>query len=163
MNMVVPSAGKPRIVLAKSEEQRLSALATAAELTGRSESVARFLLAEMERAEIVDDGDVPSDVVRMHSWVEFEIDDRNARRVQLVFPGEADIGSSRVSVLTPIGAALIGLSPSQQMPLHGYDDREHTLRILSVVQEPLPAGPAGAAAVRRKSLAEDEVRERARR
>ena len=146
MKSPVQPEAMPRIVLAKSEEQRLTSLATAAGLTGRSEGVARILLAEMERAEIVADHDVPGDVVRMYSWVEFEIDGRNARRVQLVYPGEADIESNRVSILTPIGTALIGLSPGQQISLQGHDGRRHTLRALRIVQEQSAAASTDALA-----------------
>ena len=98
----------PRIVISEVEEHRLTNLATAAELTGRSPQVARTLLAEMERAEVVPEQDVPRDVVRMNSWVEFETDGRNRRRVQIVFPGQANIDEDKISIMTPIGTALIG-------------------------------------------------------
>lgn len=124
----------PRIVVSEVEEHRLTDLATAAELTGRSQQVARALLAEMERAEVVPDREVPRDVARMNSWVEFEIDGRNRRRVQIVFPGEANIDDKKISILTPIGTALIGLVPGQTMVLRGHDGRSHELRVLSVAQ-----------------------------
>ncbi|WP_072375939.1 nucleoside diphosphate kinase regulator [Hyphomicrobium sp. NDB2Meth4] len=136
MNFHPPTNSLPRITLGVSEERRLSALATAAALAGRAESVARILLAEIERADIVRDDDLPSDVVRMHSWVEFEIDERNRRCVQLVYPGEANIEQNRVSILTPIGAALIGLSTGQTIPLLGHDDRPHRLTPLKVMRHP---------------------------
>ncbi len=50
----------------------------------------------------------------------------------LVFPGEADIAAGKISVLTPIGAALIGLSPGQMMMLKGVDGRPHKLKVISV-------------------------------
>lgn len=134
MNFHPPTEALPRIVIGESEERRLNALATAAALTGRSESVARTLLAEIERADVVRDRDLPRDAVRMYSWVEFEIDGRDRRSVQLVYPGEADIERNRVSVLTPIGAALIGLSPGQTIPLNGHDDRPHRLTAIKIVR-----------------------------
>lgn len=147
MNFHPPTETLPRIVLGESEERRLNALATAAALTGRSDSVARMLLAEIERADVVQDRNLPGEVVRMHSWVEFEIDGRDRRSVQLVYPGEADIERNRISVLTPIGAALIGLSPGQTIPLNGHDDRPHRLTAIrivrhqsGVVDSPQPAG-----------------------
>lgn len=100
----VPTNSLPRIIVGEAEELRLTALATAAELTGREESVAQVLLAEMDRAHLVRDSEVPSDVVRMYSLVEFEIDGRDRRRVEIVYPGEADINQGRISILTPIGA-----------------------------------------------------------
>lgn len=135
-----PTSSLPRIVVGESEEVRLSALATAAELTGCAEGVARVLLAEMGRAHVVGDSDVPADAVRMHSRVEFEIDGRNQRRVELVYPGEADISRGKISILTPIGAALIGLTPGQAMMVEGPDGKMHQLRVLSVA----PSLDAGA-------------------
>lgn len=127
-----PTGSLPRIIVGEAEEQRLSALANAVAMAGRSVNVARVLLAEMERADIVPDREVPSDVVRMNSWVEYEIDGRDRRRVQIVFPGEANIAADKVSILTPVGAALIGLSPGQTMVLEGHDGRSHKLSVLSV-------------------------------
>jgi regulator of nucleoside diphosphate kinase len=101
-------------------------------LTGRADGAARVLLAEMERAQVVPDNAVPSTVVRMNSYVQFEIDGSNRRRVQVVYPGEANIDDNKISILTPIGAALIGLSPGQVMLLNGQDGRPHKLSVLSV-------------------------------
>jgi regulator of nucleoside diphosphate kinase len=75
---------------------------------------------------------MPADIVRMNSRVEFEIDGANRRRVEVVFPQDADIDAGKISVLTPIGTALIGLSPGQMMMLRGNDGRPHKLRVISV-------------------------------
>lgn len=129
-----PTNSLPRIIVGETEELRLSAFATAAELTGCAESVAKALLAEMDRAHVVVDSEVPADVVRMYSLVEFEIDGRNQRRVTLVYPAEADISRGKISILTPIGAALIGLTSGQAMMVEGPDGKMHQLRVLSVAQ-----------------------------
>ncbi len=71
----------------------------------------------------------------MGSTVEYESDIEGARTVTLVFPGEADIALSRVSILTPIGTALLGLSPGQSIGWTARDGRRHQLTILSVHQE----------------------------
>lgn len=127
-----PTEALPRIVVGEREEQRLTTLATSAMLTGRSEYVARVLLAEMERADVVPDARVPDDVVRMNSRVAFELDGGERREAELVFPAEANIDQGKISVLTPIGTALIGLSPGQLMMLRGVDGRPHRLRVISV-------------------------------
>ncbi|KIV60880.1 Regulator of nucleoside diphosphate kinase [Rhizobium sp. UR51a] len=54
------------------------------------------------------------------------------RSVTLCYPGLADIERSMVSVLTPIGAALLGLSPGQQIEWSGRDGQSHMLTILDV-------------------------------
>ena len=68
----------------------------------RSPQVAEELLAELDRARIVDDGRIAADVVRMGSTLRFTSDLGEDRRVTLVFPGEAEIAEGKVSVLTPI-------------------------------------------------------------
>jgi regulator of nucleoside diphosphate kinase len=91
----------------------------------------------MERADVVSDKAMPENVVRMSSRVEFEIDGGSPRQVELVFPIDANIDQGRISVLTPIGAALIGLSPGQMMMFRGRNGRPHKLRVISVLQ-PVP-------------------------
>jgi regulator of nucleoside diphosphate kinase len=132
-----PTDALPRIFVGEREEHRLTTLATSAMQAGRSEFVARVLLAEMERAEIVPDATLPATVVRMYSRVVFEIDGGEQRAGAVVFPGEANIDEGKISILTPIGAALIGLSPGQMMMLRGADGRSHKLRVISV-EAPLP-------------------------
>ena len=64
---------------------------------------------ELDRAEIVDTGDLSPDVVTMHSTVRVRDLDSGKRVVYtLAFPVDADIDKRRISVLAPIGTALIG-------------------------------------------------------
>src|SRR6185369_5692744 len=96
--------------------------------------VADELLSELDRAKIVADTAVPADVVRIGSTVEFKPDTGAAKTVNLVFPEEADIAEGKVSVLTPIGTALIGLKPGQSITWRARDGRQHELTIVSVRQ-----------------------------
>jgi regulator of nucleoside diphosphate kinase len=129
-------ADLPEVIVGNSEHARLTSLATAAldRLPAAEE-----LLTELDRATVVADEAVPDDVVRMGSTVEFRTDE-DQKRVTLVFPPEADIASGKVSVLTPIGAALIGLSKGESMTWNARDGNSHELTILEV--EP-PAQPVG--------------------
>ncbi|WBT37715.1 nucleoside diphosphate kinase regulator [Hyphomicrobium sp. DMF-1] len=127
------SKALPQIFVGEREERRLFTLATAAELTQRSRDVAQRLLRELARASVVPEGEVPANVVRMNSRVEFVLDDTDRRCVEIVYPREADIDAGKISILTPVGAALIGLSPGQMMMLEGNDGRPHKLRVISVV------------------------------
>ena len=66
---------------------------------------------ELERATMVEAGQVPHDVVTMNSRV--RVKDLNSGRettYQIVFPGNADIAKNRISVLAPIGTGLLGYS-----------------------------------------------------
>ena len=71
-------------------------------------------------------------MVRIGSIVEFEVDDGRRLKLQLVLPENADINAKRISVLTPVGAALIGLSPRQSMEWSGNDGKERVLTVLAV-------------------------------
>ncbi|WP_332683143.1 nucleoside diphosphate kinase regulator [Bosea sp. (in: a-proteobacteria)] len=123
---------KPKIVVAESDHERLTGLATAA--LERIPEVAEELLAEMDRAKVVSLKQMPAEVVRMGSIVQFDSDSAQHRRVQLVFPGEADIEQGRISVMTPIGTALIGLTAGQSIAWTARDGRKHTLTVLTVEQ-----------------------------
>ena len=97
------------------------------------------LLAELERARIVADGWVSAGIVRMGSIVTFKPDTGDRKTVTLVFPGDADISEGKVSILTPIGTALIGLSAGQSIMWTARDGRRHELLVLDVSQ-PAPEG-----------------------
>jgi regulator of nucleoside diphosphate kinase len=120
----------PRIVISEAEEKRLMAIATAAS-QGVPEASA-VLLSELERADVLPETAMPADVVRIGSIIEFEVDDGRRLKVQLVLPKNADINAGRISVLTPVGAALIGLSSGQSMEWSGNDSRERLLTVLAV-------------------------------
>lgn len=130
----------PAITIARSEHAALARLAEA--MLGRSSAVAEQVLKELDRAVVLDDGEVGPEVVRIGSTVTFATDGAAARTVELVYPGEADISRGRVSVMTPIGAALLGLSAGQEIAFEGADGRERRLSVREVQPQaqgvPLP-------------------------
>lgn len=99
---------KPQIAIARSDHARLLRLADA--LSRGNADLADQFYAELERAEVFPDEDRTRDVVRMGSTLEYKTSSGDRRTVTLVFPGEENIAAGRVSILTPIGVALIGLS-----------------------------------------------------
>lgn len=119
----------PAIVLGEEDHGRLLGLATA--VLDTLPEVADELLSELDRASVVPAAAVPKGAVRMGSTVTFEADGK-ARTVTLVYPGAADIASGRISVLTPIGAALIGLSKGQRISWTTRDGRRHELAVTEV-------------------------------
>ncbi|WP_095085650.1 nucleoside diphosphate kinase regulator [Mesorhizobium sophorae] len=130
---------KPNIRISQSDHARLSALAST--VAARNPEASDELLAELERARIVADGSVSAGVVQMGSTVTFKPDTGDAKTVTLVFPGDADISEGKVSILTPIGTALIGLSAEQSITWAARDGRRHELSVLAVSQ-PAPEGDA---------------------
>lgn len=121
---------KPAITMTRTDSERLWRLAESH--ARRNPTVADELLAELERAKVVDDGRIAADVVRMGSTLRFTSDLGEDRRVTLVFPGEADIAKGKVSILTPIGVALIGLSAGQSIDWTARDGNTHRLTLESV-------------------------------
>ena len=126
-----PEIALPPITVMENEASRLSALArSSAVLFPR---VAHFLAREIERASVATDNSDMSRVVRMGSQVRYS-DDKTGevRDVVLVYPHEADITLKRVSVLTPVGAALIGLSIGQAIEFQTPGHTKRSLTILGV-------------------------------
>src|SRR5688572_3173638 len=79
-----------------------------------SSAISQSLEDELHRATVVRQAEVPADVVTMNSDVVYEDCATGARRaVRVVYPKDADAGAGRVSVLAPIGAALLGLHVGQ--------------------------------------------------
>ncbi|MGC4026025.1 MAG: nucleoside diphosphate kinase regulator [Mesorhizobium sp.] len=133
MTIVQLERRKPPIVISRSERDALERLADA--WSAKQPDVADELLAELDRAEVVPDARMRGDIVRMGSTVSYTTDSGEARTVALVYPAEADIAAGRVSILTPIGAALIGLSPGQSIEWQARDGRAHRLTVTHVEQD----------------------------
>ncbi|MEZ5832430.1 MAG: nucleoside diphosphate kinase regulator [Dongiaceae bacterium] len=119
----------PEIIVGDTDHARLTSLANAA--LDAAPDTAEELLSEMDRAKVVADDAVPDDVVRMGSVVEFRSGEEQ-KRVSLVFPAEADIAAGKISVLTPVGAALIGLPQGGSITWSARDGTSHQLTVLAV-------------------------------
>lgn len=122
----------PEIVISSSDHERLFNLATGA--LRRDPATAEDLLSELDRATVVESDAVPDSVVRMGSAVDFRFEDGDTHHVSLVFPLEADIARSRLSVMTPVGAALIGLTTGQSIQWTTPNGRERRLTVTGVSQ-----------------------------
>ncbi|MGB8287056.1 nucleoside diphosphate kinase regulator [Rhizobium ruizarguesonis] len=121
---------KPSIIVRQTDHSRLTSLALAA--PGRDLDVADELLAELERASVVIDASFPPEAVGLGSTVSYETERGQARTVTLCYPGRADIERSMVSVMTPVGVALLGLSSGQSINWSGRDGHVHRLTVTSV-------------------------------
>ncbi|MGH8137606.1 MAG: nucleoside diphosphate kinase regulator [Steroidobacteraceae bacterium] len=98
------------IVVTESDERRLRALLTEqSEDSLRDQAHLRELRSELERALILRAGEVPADVITMHSRVRvLDLERRRRSDYTLVFPHDADVSAKRISVLAPLGTALLG-------------------------------------------------------
>lgn len=120
----------PNIVLGKTDHGQLTLLALAG--IGHTADAADDLLHELDRAKVVADPTVPPDVVRMGSRVRYRTG-RDERQVVLTYPADADIAERRISVLTPIGTALIGMRAGQSISFRTRDGRPQILTVLTVL------------------------------
>lgn len=128
MTTARPVHAKPKLILPADQYEQLQALARQA--MHRQPDVAQQLLDEVERAEVRQPSEVPPKVVTIGSYVTFRNESTGREQtVQLVYPSDANIDARRISVLTPIGAALIGLSEGQSIE---WESRDGILRTLTV-------------------------------
>jgi regulator of nucleoside diphosphate kinase len=121
---------RPPIVLTALDRDKLLALLNDASMTSDTASV-RFLREEIARADIAPRDVAPNSVVRMGCEVKFvDHSDAHIRRAQLVFPEEAQ-NNRDISILSPVGTALIGLGVGQSIRwIEGGQER--SLAVLEV-------------------------------
>jgi regulator of nucleoside diphosphate kinase len=123
--------GRPSLYLTQDDLERLSDLLDA--------QGGRFaqLEGELARAKIVSRAEIPRDVVTMNSRVVFENETTGERReVTLVYPREADIDAGKVSILVPVGTALLGLRVGQSIDWQLPSGEKHRYRIIEVPYQP---------------------------
>jgi regulator of nucleoside diphosphate kinase len=125
---------RPRIVIAASEHQQLLDLADRAH--ARDPHIAEFLTDELSRAFVVPDGSCAANVVRIGSQVTYREDSTaRVRRVVLTYPRDANIDQNRISILTPIGAALIGMSIAQTIECPTPHGTTQSITVLDVTND----------------------------
>lgn len=130
-----PSGLPPSITLSKRDAARLEALLDAPQW--QNDPTAEALAGELVRAEVVDEADMPADVVGLNSRVDCVDDNTGEQRtLTLVFPHEADASAGKVSVMAPVGSALLGLSVGQSIDWVNPQGRPLRLRVTAVY----PAG-----------------------
>ncbi|RKT44764.1 nucleoside diphosphate kinase regulator [Thiocapsa rosea] len=105
---------RPNIILSTTDAERLERLldsVDAADFPGKAD-----LEAELSRAIVVDAKDIPPKVVTMRSTVRFHILSSSEERcLTLVYPKDVDESGQTVSILAPVGSALLGLSEGDEI------------------------------------------------
>ena len=97
------------INITEEDMQSLRKLLQAMDSSHRDREYLEDLESELDRAVLVSAKDVPSDTVTMHSRIRVkDLDSGKEMEIQLVFPREADFERGKVSIVAPIGTALIG-------------------------------------------------------
>ena len=132
MTSVINATRLPKIHLDKTLVGRLEALATS--MMRRSPEVGERLMDEIARAKLVAPEKLRGDIVTIGSEVTYrDLGNGRVQTVILTYPEDADIDQHRVSVLTPIGVALLGLSESSSISWVTRDDETRTLEVVKVM------------------------------
>lgn len=109
--------------------------------SGRDADAYAALEEELGRAQVVEAAEIPPDVVTMNSRVHFQdVDTREELEVTLVYPKGADVEKGRISVLAPVGSALLGLSVGQAIEWPVPTGKLRHLRVVAVTYQPEAAG-----------------------
>jgi regulator of nucleoside diphosphate kinase len=135
-------AHKSHLLLSNRDFQRLNALVDEVR-TG----VSVMLEEELARATVTSDESLPADAVAMYSQVQFkDLDSGQLTEVQIVYPNEANSGAGKISVLAPVGAALIGLRQGQSIAWPVPSGRRRRIKVMSVFNEGQDRSGRGGAA-----------------
>jgi regulator of nucleoside diphosphate kinase len=98
---------------------------------------AALLARELKRSIVMDDNQIPPNVATMRSRVEFRIEGTGLIQIAtLVYPGEGHMYEDAISVLTPLGSAILGLSEGQSISCAGPDGTSVEVTMLRVLHQP---------------------------
>ncbi len=131
---------RPDIVLTSTDERRLAQMLEAMAKEVDQDTLER-LEDELERATIVESSQIPNDVVTMNSLVSFEdLETGQRSEVTLVYPSATSGSAGKVSILAPIGSALLGLSVGDSIDWPVPGGRSRRLRVTAVHYQPEAEG-----------------------
>lgn len=129
----------PEIIVSELDVERLQRLLDT--LPPRAREAAQALEAELARAQVVAPAAIPRDVVTMNSRVRFEeLESGKEGEASLVYPHDSDISNGSISVLAPVGMALLGLRAGQSIDWPMPTGRCKRIRVREVTYQPEAAG-----------------------
>ncbi|RZA33552.1 MAG: nucleoside diphosphate kinase regulator [Lysobacteraceae bacterium] len=130
-----PSRIAPPIIVSTRDFNRLDSLLDTPVLRRHPAAIA--LMEELNRAQVLPPEQIPAGVATMHSTVECEEELSGERRtLTLVYPNEANVDLDRISILAPVGMALLGLSTGQTIDWVAPDGRPLRLRVTAIRYQP---------------------------
>lgn len=131
---------KPPIMVTDADLLRLQEYFTVSP-SGATDAVMQAMDDELARAQVIVSRDVPPTLVTMNSRVVFEnVSTSRRREVTLVYPRDANASQGRISVFSPLGAALLGLSVGQEIDWALPNGRAARFRIAEILYQPEAAG-----------------------
>ncbi|MEZ5567974.1 MAG: nucleoside diphosphate kinase regulator [Halioglobus sp.] len=120
------------VIVGQTDLDRINSILRTIDLKEHS-----LLLDELDAATILPDHQLPRDVVCMHSLVTFiDLDTTRSSTVRLVYPHEVGSEAENISILAPIGAALIGLRVGEEIEWPLPNNRRRRLQVVFVEGSP---------------------------
>lgn len=130
---------RPRITISSLDAARLEKILDALDANQFPNS--EELRAELDRADIVKPEEMPPDVVTMNSAVTFRMESSGKEfSLTLVYPSDIDGNTGKISILAPVGSALLGLREGDDISWPGPGGGLLQVRVLKVVYQPERSG-----------------------
>ncbi len=132
---------RPSLLLSRLDVERIEELLEQPQFRGLDTGALR---GELERAEVAEPAAMPGDVITMNSVARVRVDDAelgsHERELALVYPRDADGSAHKVSILAPVGSALLGLRTGDSIDWPMPGGRTARLEVLAIRYQPEAAG-----------------------
>ena len=132
---------RPSLLLSRLDVERIEELLEQPQFRGLDTGALR---GELERAEVAEPAAMPGDVITMNSVARVRVDDaelgNHERELALVYPRDADGSAHKVSILAPVGSALLGLRTGDSIDWPMPGGRTARLEVLAIRYQPEAAG-----------------------
>ncbi|HLU06819.1 MAG TPA: nucleoside diphosphate kinase regulator [Woeseiaceae bacterium] len=129
----------PKVVISTRDAERLEALLES--MRGKSFPGKAELEAELDRADVVEPQEIPPTVVTMNSTVKFRVQSSQEEfQLTLVYPKDVDQSGGTISVLAPVGSALLGLTQGDEIEWPKPGGGTIQVRIEEILYQPERAG-----------------------
>ncbi|MDC9580409.1 nucleoside diphosphate kinase regulator [Xenorhabdus sp. PR6a] len=130
---------KPKIIINELDAERLDSLLEQSAFANTR--IADALNEELDRAEIVAPANIPADVVTMNSEIRFiDLGSHEERVRTLVYPAALQDSTQHLSVMAPLGAALLGLRVNDEITWQLPNGETTRLKVLEILYQPEAAG-----------------------
>jgi regulator of nucleoside diphosphate kinase len=139
--MTAAAPDRPPLLLSRLDAERIEALLEQPQYRALN---TRALQEELERAEIAEPGQMPADIITMNSTARVRLEEAgqgsHEHELTLVYPRDADGSAEKVSILAPVGSALLGLRVGDAIDWPMPGGRSARLHVLAIRYQPEAAG-----------------------
>ncbi len=139
--MTTPAQDRPPLLLSRLDAERIEALLEQPQYRSLN---THALQEELERADIAEPAQMPADIITMNSTARVCLDEAgqggHEHELTLVYPRDADGSADKVSILAPVGSALLGLRVGDAIDWPMPGGRSARLHVLAIRYQPEAAG-----------------------